>query len=312
MESWDETLAVVVFGEDERGYAHHVMGIVHDAASYLPDLLDHMADHYPSLTVKNSVLGRNNDIETTTMAQYRNQVSKHYSNGTVRYGPLHQISLVGTVHEEVGGYFPDFLARLEESPFLRLTMPWGPLSVVQMATPQESNDGPILWIRPGEQLVPTADNPKLPTRRRRTGINELRNLQYLPRLSEAREYMFEDRTKAHADHVGHGLDRMTTAAVVWRGITPSNGTNINYKPLALMEASACSGNRLFLPALRFNLDLMKPGIDVEHLITLISDRPVIRDKTLEEHKSRTLASEAGRERGGKCVKIWIRDGNRKF
>ncbi|KAG8286299.1 Lysine-specific demethylase rsbn1l [Homalodisca vitripennis] len=36
---------------------------------------------------------------------------------------------------------------------------------------------------------------------------------YLPRLSEAREYMFEDRTKAHADHVGHGLDRMTTAAV---------------------------------------------------------------------------------------------------
>jgi len=82
-----------------------------------------------------------------------------------------------------------------------------------MDTPQESNDGPILWIRPGEQLVPTADINKSPYKRRRTGINELRNLQYLPRLSEAREYMFEDRTKAHADHVGHGLDRMTTAAV---------------------------------------------------------------------------------------------------
>lgn len=25
--------------------------------------------------------------------------------------------------------------------------------------------------------------------------------------------MFEDRTKAHADHVGHGHERMTTAAV---------------------------------------------------------------------------------------------------
>lgn len=48
---------------------------------------------------------------------------------------------------------------------------------------------------------------------RRTRINELRNLQYLPRLSEARETMFEDRTKAHADHVGHGHERMTTAAV---------------------------------------------------------------------------------------------------
>lgn len=92
-------------------------------------------------------------------------------------------------------------------------MPWGPLSVVKMETPQESNDGPILWIRPGEQLVPTADMNKSPCKRRRTGINELRNLQYLPRLSEAREYMFEDRTRAHADHVGHGLDRMTTAAV---------------------------------------------------------------------------------------------------
>lgn len=41
----------------------------------------------------------------------------------------------------------------------------------------------------------------------------MKNLQYLPRLSEARQYLFEDRTKAHADHVGAGLDRMTTAAV---------------------------------------------------------------------------------------------------
>lgn len=46
-------------------------------------------------------------------------------------------------------------------------MPWGPLSVVQMETPQESNDGPILWIRPGEQLVPTAEMAKSPTKRRR-------------------------------------------------------------------------------------------------------------------------------------------------
>ncbi|XP_012277400.1 uncharacterized protein LOC105698069 [Orussus abietinus] len=203
----------VVFGEDESGNAHHVMGIVHNAAAYMPDLLDHMALNYPTLTVKNGVLGRSSDIETTTMLQYKEQVCKAYNNGTIRYGPLHQISLVGTVHEEVGGYFPDLLRMLEENPFLKLTMPWGPLSVMKMETPQESNDGPILWIRPGEQLVPTADINKSPCKRRRTGINELRNLQYLPRLSEAREYMFEDRTRAHADHVGHGLDRMTTAAV---------------------------------------------------------------------------------------------------
>ena len=35
----------------------------------------------------------------------------------------------------------------------------------------------------------------------------------MPRSLEAREVLFEDRTRAHADHVGHGLDRMTTGAV---------------------------------------------------------------------------------------------------
>lgn len=44
---------------------------------------------------------------------------KNYSHGTFRYGPLHQISLVGKVHEEVGGYFPDLLGRLEQNPFLK-------------------------------------------------------------------------------------------------------------------------------------------------------------------------------------------------
>lgn len=108
----------VCFSEDEDGFAHHVMGIVHDAAAYIPDLLEHMAENYSQLTVKAGVLGRNNDIETCTMQQYYEQVAKHYAEGTIRYGPLHQISLVGKVHEEVGGYFPDLLARIESNPFL--------------------------------------------------------------------------------------------------------------------------------------------------------------------------------------------------
>uniref|UniRef100_A0A1A9WUT3 Round spermatid basic protein 1-like protein n=1 Tax=Glossina brevipalpis TaxID=37001 RepID=A0A1A9WUT3_9MUSC len=203
----------VCFAEDEDGYAHHVMGIVHDSARYLPDLLQHMAENYSTLTVKAGVLGRNSDIETCTMTQYYDHVVRNYSQGTFRYGPLHQISLVGKVHEEVGGYFPDLLGRIERNPFLKKTMPWGPYSILQ-TDPRLSNDGPILWIRAGEQLVPTAElNSKTPMKRQRTRINELRNLQYLPRLSEARETMIEDRTKAHADHVGHGHERITTAAV---------------------------------------------------------------------------------------------------
>lgn len=43
--------------------------------------------------------------------------------------------------------------------------------------------------------------------------NEIKNLQYLPRTSEPREMLFEDRTRAHADHIGQGFERQTTAAV---------------------------------------------------------------------------------------------------
>ncbi|XP_017476299.1 PREDICTED: uncharacterized protein LOC108366406 isoform X1 [Rhagoletis zephyria] len=213
MEELVEEFFNVCLAEDDQGYALHVMGIVHDAARYLPDLLEHMAENYSTLTVKAGVLGRNSDIETCTMAQYNEQVVRNYSQGTFRYGPLHQISLVGKVHEEVGGYFPDLLGRIESNPFLKKTMPWGSYSILQ-TDPRLSNDGPILWVRAGEQLVPTAElNSKTPMKRQRTRINELRNLQYLPRLSEARETMIEDRTKAHADHVGHGHERNTTAAV---------------------------------------------------------------------------------------------------
>jgi lysine-specific demethylase 9 len=94
-------------------------------------------------------------------------VYKNYSFGTIRYGPLNNISVVGTVHEEQGGYFPDLLEVLEKDPFLKQVMPWGALSAVKMNTPRESNDGPILWIRPGEQLVPTADMSKSASKRKR-------------------------------------------------------------------------------------------------------------------------------------------------
>ncbi|XP_053619301.1 lysine-specific demethylase RSBN1L [Plodia interpunctella] len=211
-ESLAKEFLKLVFSEDADGWAHFVCGVVRGAAARLPCLLQYLSTQHPNLPVKAGVLARASDIETTTVSRYYQQVQQSYSAGTFRCGPLHQISLVGTVHEEVGGYFPDMLQMLHQCPFLNMTMPWGPMSAVEME-PQESNDGPILWIRPGEQLVPTAELGKSPIKKRRTGINELRNLQYLPRYSEAREFLFEDRTRAHADHVGHGLDRITTAAV---------------------------------------------------------------------------------------------------
>lgn len=44
-------------------------------------------------------------------------------------------------------------------------MPWGDLSAIKI-NPNESNDGPILWCRPGEQLVPTVDS-RSPLKRKR-------------------------------------------------------------------------------------------------------------------------------------------------
>ncbi|XP_050314547.1 uncharacterized protein LOC126748998 [Anthonomus grandis grandis] len=202
----------IAFEEDKKGHARFVIAVIHGAATYLPDILEYMAETYPNLTVKNGLLSKSSDIETTTLSAYSKNVCQHYEAGTVRFGPLHQISIVGTAHEEVGGYFPDILDLLEENQFLKMTMPWGSLSILDYIKPTESNDGPIIWCRPGEQLVPTVDS-RTPNKRKRTGINELKNLQYLPRMSEAREHLFEDRTRAHADHVGAGLDRKTTAAV---------------------------------------------------------------------------------------------------
>ncbi|PIO23358.1 hypothetical protein AB205_0145670 [Aquarana catesbeiana] len=125
---------------------------------------------------------------------------------------MRQISLVGAVDEEVGDYFPEFLDMLEESPFLKRTLPWGTHSSLELKSRKESDDGPIMWVRPGEQMIPVADMPKSPFKRKRT-TNEIKNLQYLPRASEPREMLFEDRTRAHADHIGQGFERQTTAAV---------------------------------------------------------------------------------------------------
>ncbi|XP_075782793.1 lysine-specific demethylase RSBN1L isoform X2 [Pelodiscus sinensis] len=211
MERFAEEFVGLVFSENENSAAYYVMGIVHGAATYLPDFLDYFSFNFPNSPVKMEILGKK-DIETTTMSNFHAQVKRTYSHGTYRAGPMRQISLVGAVDEEVGDYFPEFLDMLEDSPFLKCTLPWGTLSSLKLESRKDSDDGPIMWVRPGEQMIPVADMPKSPFKRKRT-TNEIKNLQYLPRTSEPREMLFEDRTRAHADHIGQGFERQTTAAV---------------------------------------------------------------------------------------------------
>ncbi|XP_019966814.2 lysine-specific demethylase RSBN1L-like [Paralichthys olivaceus] len=211
MQRFAQEFVTLSFSEDEAQAACFVMGIIHGAASYLPDFLDYFSYKFPNAPVKMEVLGKK-DIETTTMVNFHSQVKRTYSQGTYRAGAMRQVSLVGAVDEEVGDYFPEFINMLEESPFLERTLPWGTFSSLRLQSPTESDDGPIMWVRPGEQMIPLADMPKSPFKRKRS-TNEIKNLQYLPRASEPREMLFEDRTRAHADHIGQGFERQTTAAV---------------------------------------------------------------------------------------------------
>ncbi|XP_052409996.1 lysine-specific demethylase RSBN1L isoform X1 [Carassius gibelio] len=211
MQRFAQEFVTLAFSEDQDGAANYVMGIIHGAASYLPDFLEYFSTKFPNSPVKMEILGKK-DIETTTMANFHAQVRRSYSHGTYRAGAMRQISLVGAVDEEVGDYFPEFLNMLEKSPFLERTLPWGTFSSLKLKSPTESDDGPIMWVRPGEQMIPVTDMPKSPFKRKRS-TNEIKNLQYLPRASEPREMLFEDRTRAHADHIGQGFERQTTAAV---------------------------------------------------------------------------------------------------
>lgn len=47
------------------------------------------------------------------------------------------------------------------------TLPWGTFSSLRLRSPTESDDGPIMWVRPGEQMIPVADIPKSPFKRKR-------------------------------------------------------------------------------------------------------------------------------------------------
>ena len=108
------------FIENEEGWARYVCAIVHGAASYLPDFLEYLGSQHANMAVKHGIIGHSRDLETTDMSAYRNKVAETYKAGTFRFGFLDNISLVGTVAEEAGGYIPDVLDMLEESPFLRL------------------------------------------------------------------------------------------------------------------------------------------------------------------------------------------------
>lgn len=138
--------------------ANYVLGVVRGSCEGMPDLIDYFADKYPQMIVKSSLLLNGKEINTECFSDYRNNVNATYLNGTYRYGPLLQTSLVGVRNEEIGDYFPEFIGdHLESNDFLKLVMPWGHFSQNENMNPMNSDDGPIIWARPGEQMIPTSN-----------------------------------------------------------------------------------------------------------------------------------------------------------
>ena len=65
-------------------------------------------------------------------------------------GPMREVSLVGKRGEESGENQAEYNRILEKSiPFLKYVLPWGKMSIIK--SPDDSDDGPIWWVRPGEQ-----------------------------------------------------------------------------------------------------------------------------------------------------------------
>ena len=157
----------LVFQEEKEGVSNYVIGIVHGAAARFPEPMKFLANHHPNHMVVTEGLGKKSDLETVQMSEFYQRVENTFHNGTYRSGPLNQFSLVGTVQGESGGLFPDVLDKLEEDPFLYRTLPWGQLSCLHMLDRGLSNDGPILWVRPGEQMVPTGEAVRSPQVKRR-------------------------------------------------------------------------------------------------------------------------------------------------
>ncbi|KJH43401.1 hypothetical protein DICVIV_10578 [Dictyocaulus viviparus] len=198
---------------ESNGIPVFVIGVLENAASYLVDVFQYMHDKHPQLPVKVGSLTNKQLVETMSFNAYYKQVMETCHHGTFRTGPMHSVSMVGAKQEECGDYFAELLAELEKSPILRPIMPWGEWSTLHLNKITESDDGPIFWVRPGEQLIRTDDLRDERDNKRRKVVTSARGHSHAIRHYERRELLFEDRTPCHADQVGDGLERRTTAAV---------------------------------------------------------------------------------------------------
>lgn len=140
-------------------FSYFCIGVVHGAAKVMPELVNFMSQLHSNMAVTTNPIDAKNASFTTNVKEFSNNLFRTYCNGLYRYGPMHAISLVGVKGEERGQFCQDILDLIERDPFLRLVLPWGEMSSLSGTNPHNSDDGPILWIRPGEQALPVHGSP---------------------------------------------------------------------------------------------------------------------------------------------------------
>eukprot|EP00127_Corallochytrium_limacisporum_P003085 Clim_evm14s146 gene=Clim_evmTU14s146 len=200
--------------EDNNGHAYYCFSILHQGVANLPNIMRYIATYHGNLKVTKEVFGKNL-AKSLSIEEYVHEVDETFDAGVHQAGPMRNISLAGTVGEETGAYYEDVVALMERSPEIKLALPWGGLSTYHQYHPTTSDDGPILWCRPGEQYAALNELGSIDheqAQRKRKAMNDLR---IRPRQGITREKLIEDRTGSHADHWGLWPQRKPIAAVAF-------------------------------------------------------------------------------------------------
>uniref|UniRef100_A0A8R1I8Q7 Round spermatid basic protein 1 n=1 Tax=Caenorhabditis japonica TaxID=281687 RepID=A0A8R1I8Q7_CAEJA len=201
---------------ERNGTPVFCIGVMENGAENFGDMFEELVAENENLQVKVGSLVSKQLIETMTIKKYQEKAMETYSHGTFRAGPLMAVSMVGAKQEESGLHCKSMLSQLESSPFLAPIMPWGEFSQLEGMHPTDSDDGPIFWVRPGEQTVPTDSNTN--ARTARPNPNAIRH-------SERREIEFLDRTPCHADQVDdrETIKRSTAAVGILQAVRNRKG-----------------------------------------------------------------------------------------
>ncbi|CEF70932.1 Hypothetical protein SRAE_X000026200 [Strongyloides ratti] len=228
----DEFIRLAYWEVDE--IAIFACAIIDNGAKDIEDMFEWLIKDYSNLPVKYGSLTSKQAVHVTKYKDYYQKVIDNYCNGTFRYGGLEALSIVGKKKEECGDIFEEYLENLNTNIITGPIMPWGKFTIGTNMRPIDSNDGPIFWVRPGEQCFTTDDidgNIKEKSRPKYCGL----------RRHAKREIHYEDRTPSHADFTRCGLIQDCTGAVgILKAIRspsdPYNGINRILKDVVCFPA----------------------------------------------------------------------------